>query len=126
MSTYIYLHCAEHDERASEESGQHLYDLPQLRFDWLNRKHWLAYIKMFPDTLTREWDHLSYFQRHTFGFLCEHAECTRMYVESEYGEFFSLHASTVEEIFDQKGAYDLEEINAGDPEGSSRPVAADR
>lgn len=104
MSTYIYLACEAHDEpvRAEDESGQHLYDLPQLRFDWLNRKHWLAYIERFPDALTRSWDHLSYFQRNTFGFLRDHAECGEaMHVVTEYGERMPLTAETVAEMFDQ-------------------------
>lgn len=103
MSTYIYLVCEAHDEpvRAEDESGQHLYDLPQLRFDWLNRKHWLAYIEQFPDALTREYDHLSYFQRNTFWFLRDHAECgDAMHVVTEYGERMPLHVESIDGLLD--------------------------
>lgn len=103
MSTYIYLVCEAHDApvKSGEESGQHLYDLPQLRLDWLNRKHWLSYIERFPDALTREWDHLSYFQRNTFGFLREHADCgDSMHVVTEYGVQMPLRIKTVDALLD--------------------------
>lgn len=100
MSTYLYLVCEHHDEpvTAEDESGQHFYDLPQLRFDWLNREHWLAYIERFPDALTRDWDHLSYFQRHTFWFLREHAGCGTPVVVSEYGDRFPIEAPTIDAL----------------------------
>lgn len=105
MSTWIYLVCAQHDEpvQAEDESGQHLYDLPQLRFDWLNRRHWLAYIERFPGTLTREFDHLSYFQRNTFAFLRDHADCDQMHVVTEYGERLRLAATSIEGLFQTNG-----------------------
>lgn len=106
MSTWIYLRCDHHDEpiMAEEESGQHLYDLPQLRFDWLNRKHWLAYIERFPDALTRNWDHLSYFQRNTFRFLRDHADCGTPTIRSEYGVTYPIDADSIAALMSKEGA----------------------
>lgn len=100
MSTFIYLRCDHHDEPilSEEESGQHRYDLPQLRFDWINRKHWLQYIDHFPDALTQGWDHLSYFQRHTYSFLRDHADCGTPAVVDEYGGTYSIEAATIEAL----------------------------
>lgn len=108
MSTWIYLVCEQHDEpvRANYESGQHLYDLPQLRLDWLNRRHWLAYIERFPGTLTREFDLLTYFQRHTFAFLRDHADCDQMHVVTEYGERLPLAVTSIEGLLQTDGQVD--------------------
>ena len=42
MSTWIYLECADHDPpiSADGESGQHLYDLPDIREDIRRRAEW--------------------------------------------------------------------------------------
>lgn len=101
VSTYLYLVCPAHETpvRAVEESGQHYYDLPQIRFDWLRREHWLAYIDRFPGTLTREYDHLTYFQRRTWVFLREHRDCqVPPYIVSEYGDRFDIEAPTIDAL----------------------------
>lgn len=98
MSTWMYLACDSHDEpvQAEEESGQHYYDLPTIRFNWLRRGHWLPYIDRFPGTLGREFDHLSYFERNTFAFLREHRDCAGVpYIVSEYGERFSIESPDI-------------------------------
>ena len=80
MSTYIYLECLDHDPplRADEESGQHLYDLPQLREDIANREAIVAAIDLdiWPD---------DYFRVRTARFLTAHRKC-RLRIIDEYGD----------------------------------------
>ena len=106
MSTYLYLVCPHHEEpvQADEESGQHYYDLPQIRFDWLRRDHWMSYIDRFPDTLSRDWDHLAYFSRNTFRFLREHRECGTPYIETEYGDQLPVESATLYELLSESPA----------------------
>lgn len=101
----MYLECPHHEEvvRAEEESGQHHYDLPTIRFNWLRRGHWFQYIDRFPGTLSREFDHLSYFERNTFRFLREHRECGEPRIVSEHGEVFEIHADTLAELVSEDG-----------------------
>lgn len=107
MSTYMYLVCPHHDEpkRFEDESGQHYYDLPTIRFNYLRRDHWLPYIDRFPGTLGREYDHLSYFERNTFRFLREHRDCALPYIESEHGERFHIGVETVDDLLTLDGFY---------------------
>lgn len=46
MSTYLYLACLDHDPPlfADDESGQHLYDLPQIRADIARRAEMVAQV----------------------------------------------------------------------------------
>ena len=84
MSTWLYLRCMDHDPplEADEESGQHLYDLPQIRADLADR-----------EALVRVWDgehedmliaDLGYFRQHTARFLAKHRKC-RIEIWDEYG-----------------------------------------
>ena len=80
MSTYIYLLCRDHSPaiRADGESGQHLYDLPQLRQDIANRDaivHAMQMLYVCP--------HDSY-RRNTATFLAAHPRCNLGIVD-EYG-----------------------------------------
>ena len=104
MSTYIYLVCPSHPEpvEAEEESGQHLYDLPTVRFNWLRRDHWLSYIDRFPGTLGREFDHLSYFERNTWRFLLDHRDCGIPCIVDEYGGRYSIVAHSIAELLTQE------------------------
>jgi len=104
----MYLVCESHEEpvRADMESGQHHYDLPTIRFNWLRRDHWLPYIDRFPGTLSREFDHLSYFERNTLAFIREHRECGTPHIVSEYGEQrFSIEAPTIEALLSTDAVY---------------------
>lgn len=105
VSTYLYLACPTDDKVATEESGQHYYDLPTIRFNWLRRGHWLPYIDRFPGTLGREFDHLSYFERNTFSFLREHRYCGTPYIVSEYGDRFAIEAPTIEALLSETGGW---------------------
>lgn len=81
MSTYVYLQCLDHNPplRADEESGQHLYDLPQLRADVRDR-----------EALVEAWEameftsDLGYFRTNTLRFLRQHPKC-RLGIIDEYG-----------------------------------------
>lgn len=79
MSTYLYLVCRDHDPVlvADEESGQHLYDLDQIRQDIAN-----------PDELIRDYltsfTGLHFFRRNTASFLANHPKC-RIGIRDEYG-----------------------------------------
>ena len=80
MSTYIYLVCRDHNPaiQADGESGQHLYDLPQLRQDIADRDaivHALRVLDLQPDDSYR---------RSTARFLAAHPRCNLGIVD-EYG-----------------------------------------
>ena len=80
MSTYIYLLCRDHSPviQADGESGQHLYDLPQLRQDIANRDvivHALQALDFHPDDSYR---------RNTARFLASHPRC-HLGIVDEYG-----------------------------------------
>ena len=79
MSTYVYLECLDHDPPlpADAESGQHLYDLSQIREDISNREGVVAALAldMTPD---------DYFRRNTARFLARHQGC-RIGIRDEYG-----------------------------------------
>jgi hypothetical protein len=79
MSTYIYLQCLDHTPplKASDESGQHLYDLPQIRADIANRERIVAAYK-------DDWQPGGYFRGHTAWFLVQHPTC-RLGIIDEYG-----------------------------------------
>ena len=87
MSTWLYLQCDSHTPplRAGSESGQHLYDLPQIFEDLADRelivKAWQNYL--IPD------DH---FRGATAAFLADHPHCTITVID-EYG-----HIHTPEEV----------------------------
>ena len=79
MSTYIHLQCLSHNPPlvADGESGQHLYDLPQIREDIANRYLIVQAAKadIWP---------VDYFRRNTANFLAAHPHC-RLGIEDEYG-----------------------------------------
>ena len=83
MSTYLYLECLNHAPalRSEDESGQHLYDLPQIQTDVANRGNWCA---LSDD----DWDYAEpgfhFFRRNTIRFLRAHPLCS-IGVRDEYG-----------------------------------------
>lgn len=84
MSTYIHLVCVAHDPplHADDESGQHLYDLPQLRQDVADREGLIAAARLdaWPDER---------FRKNTVRFLIEHPTCP-LECWDEYGKKHSL------------------------------------
>ena len=70
VSTYVYLRCEDHDPPLTSdgESGQHLYDLDQIRADIANRD---AVAAAWRDDLTSQ----DSFRRSTARFLAEHPKC---------------------------------------------------
>ena len=83
MSTYLSLACLDHDPPlvAEDESGQHEYDLPDIRADLRDR-----------DVLVRLWyadpGMQNYFRNHTCRFLARHRDC-RIGIVSEYGDWYA-------------------------------------
>ena len=78
MSTWLYLECLDHDPplRAGDESGQHLYDLPQIRAD---------IAKPLPALLmVLDIDGESHFRKNTARFRRAHPRC-RIGIRDEYG-----------------------------------------
>ena len=75
MSTYIYLLCRDHNPaiQADGESGQHLWDLPQLRQDIADR-----------DAIVHSSPYGSRYRRNTATFLAAHPHC-RLGIVDEYG-----------------------------------------
>ena len=87
MSTYLYLMCMDHTPplEAAFESGQHTYDLPQIRADIANR-----------DTLVAAWEASGhelvaggYFQGNTLRFLAAHPRCN-LGIRDEYDRWHSI------------------------------------
>lgn len=80
MSTWLYLECHSHTPplRAEQESGQHLYDLPQLRAT-LKMSHDELKILLENykyDSYADTWDvNHGYFFGNTARFLVEHPHC---------------------------------------------------
>ncbi len=78
MSTYLHLVCHDHTPPliAEDESGQHLYDLPQIRADIAARAVIVAAVQhdIWPDDR---------FRRHTATFLRDHPHC-RIGIRDEY------------------------------------------
>lgn len=70
MSTWLYLQCLSHDPPllADGESGQHLYDLPQIRSDVADRE---ALVKA--PILEASFD--DHFRANTVRFLVQHQKC---------------------------------------------------
>ncbi len=85
MSTYIYLACLDHDPPliAEEESGQHLYDLPQIRADIAARD--ALYTVIDASEYQDVPDMGSYFRNQTARFLATHRKC-RIGIRDEYGD----------------------------------------
>ena len=79
MSTWIYLECADHDPpiSADGESGQHLYDLPDIREDIRRRAEWT------PERVDECGD-AHWFRRNSRRFLAQHPRC-RIVIRDEYG-----------------------------------------
>ena len=88
MSTYVYLTCLDHSPplRADEESGQHLYDLPQIRKDIANRALFIANWDADLDV-----DYGYHFRNNTARFLVAHRTC-RIGIEDEYGRKHPVEA----------------------------------
>ena len=90
MSTYIYLVCLDHDPPliAEEESGQHLYDLPRIREELVNRNETLN---------SKEWhggnDMNQYFRIRSARFLSRHPKC-HIGIRDEYGRDYPLYERT--------------------------------
>jgi hypothetical protein len=92
VSTYIYLECVDHDPplRADGESGQHLYDLPQIRADIADRE---ALVRVRNSGRLRTggrhrhdgWVDFGYFRNNTIGFLAAHPRC-EIGIRDEYGQ----------------------------------------
>lgn len=82
MSTYLYLQCETHTPRlrADSESGQHLYDLEQIRSDIANRA---AIVAAWRDDWRPD-DGPTYWRSNTARFLAEHPHCVIGIID-EYG-----------------------------------------
>jgi hypothetical protein len=89
MSTYLYVECHSHNPplRAPSESGQHLYDLPQIRslLRWTNQQMKDQLEKYQYESYADGWDiNSGYFFGNTAKFLVEHPECD-IEIWDEYG-----------------------------------------
>lgn len=92
MSTYFYLQCEDHDPPiiADDESGQHTYDLPQIRATLADRE---ALVRVFEDGVAN----FSYFVQHSLRFLSKHKKC-RITLWNEYGEEYSTTGDSIEPL----------------------------
>ena len=91
MSTYLYLECIDHDPPLTSdgEVGQHLYDLPQIRHDIVNRKVFVMAAKMADDNHRPLPEYGHHFRNNSAEFLCQHPKC-RIGIRDEYGREHSL------------------------------------
>lgn len=84
MSTWLYLECLDHDPplRSEGESGQHLYDLPQIRADIAARDALLTLVAAseYGDVP----DMGSHMRTNTARFLVAHPRC-HLGIRDEYG-----------------------------------------
>ena len=89
MSTWIYIRCESHDPplESEDESGQHLYDLPQIRADIADRERLVEWYT--GDNASGLWYELEYFRRHTVKFLAKHQRC-QIGIRDEYGREWPL------------------------------------
>jgi hypothetical protein len=86
MSTYLYLQCLDHDPPlvSDGEVGQHLYNLPQIQNDIVNRKVFVMAAKMADDNYRPLPDYGHHFRNNASRFLCQHAKCNIGIID-EYG-----------------------------------------
>lgn len=86
MSTWVYLRCLDHDPpiRADEESGQHLYDLPQVHNDIAHRAEMLAADDADGEMSWVYENGLAHFRSNTLRFFRRHRTCN-LDVIDEYG-----------------------------------------
>lgn len=86
MSTYVYLVCLDHEPPiiASEESGQHLSDLPRIRAEIADREN-VADAEARYDTFHCGWDMDAYWRANSAKFLAAHPKC-RIGIRDEYGD----------------------------------------
>lgn len=100
MSTYLYLQCLSHTPplQAEAESGQHLYDLPQIRADIADRERIAAAVN---DQSSGEWwgdapefTH-DYFRRTSARFLATHPACQIGIVDECGGRYNPTEADEV-------------------------------
>lgn len=90
MSVYLYLRCDDHTPPMynSEESGQHLSQLPQIRHDIAHRTEYSEALRL----LGLGWyDIADRYRRRTVKFLSQHPHC-HISIIDEYG-----HDHTTEE-----------------------------
>ena len=94
MSTYIYATCKSHTPplRADGESGQHLYDLPDLRADIANREAVVA--KEDADEFGTRNEH--WFRLNTARFLAMHRQC-EIGIVDQYGREYPVVEGQVPE-----------------------------
>lgn len=80
MSTWLYLRCEDHDPPLlSDDVGQHLYDLPDIRGYIARRDSYVALAE------SDDWPTFaSHYTRHAYDFLTQHPRCTIGIVD-EYG-----------------------------------------
>lgn len=88
MSTYLYLRCENHDPPlvATEESGQHTYDLPRIRAEIADRENVADPDAMYGGDLGDPFDSEAYFRAHSARFLADHLAC-RIGIVDEYGRY---------------------------------------
>jgi hypothetical protein len=91
VSTYLYLECLDHDPvlTAPEESGQHLYNLPQIQADIANRVALVSAVQEL------DLDGGDYFRRRTIWFLSQHPKC-RIGIRDEYGAAYPIEGDDEE------------------------------
>ena len=100
MSTYLYLVCMDHNPplTADGESGQHLYDLPQIRADIANRDTLVAAYQTDDGFYDRD----DYFANNTLRFLIAHQHC-QLGIRDEYDRWHSIIAEDAPQRHDGYG-----------------------
>jgi len=86
VSTYLYLRCEDHTPPlvATEESGQHTYDLPRIRAEIADRENVADRYARYGGDFGDQFDSEAYFRAHSARFLADHPTC-RIGIVDEYG-----------------------------------------
>ena len=90
MSTYLYLECLDHDPplRSQGESGQHLYDLADIRADIADRDALVSLATRLGYLDLGHW-----FRNNSAAFLTAHPRC-RIGIRDEYGNEHQITEGT--------------------------------
>jgi hypothetical protein len=86
VSTRLYLECLDHDPplRAEGESGQHLYDLPDIRKAIANRPRYVRLLAEDPEAMWALRQVSGHLLANSMSFLLEHPRCL-IGIRDEYG-----------------------------------------
>lgn len=111
MSTYLYLSCLDHVPfgNATEESGQHIYDLPRIRGQLKHREE-LTTSDLDADLGWDVTDGDRYFTRNTQQFLKDHPNC-RIGIVDEYCRWYDTTGNSTDPLDAPPERFSAEQVD---------------